>query len=422
MSGLGSCSQPSASRRAHASWLLASQREHVSSPRPRRRRRDVHALPRRHRPRRRACLHLPDDTTCTTPCQAARHAPVYECHAAPTALAELADARAHLTFDHARHAAPTVTIACAATSASPRATTACAHRWRHTFAVTITTPLATLANATPVIAISSTRASCPRPTSRTMATGCASTAPARRRQATCVSRVTATSSAPSVTARQSPCCPRPRGSTTRSQRRSIARGFTSRHALEARAQPGACTTCRTRCAARAVTLPSMSPRWPPEPAPTRLGRARRRPIMRMDAKHDEIRAHALAAMTAPVKRSASAVTGSEASAVIRIPRLVEPLAVERDAVSAVSSDRIATVTRRAWATRSLHDRRRARLRVQQSMASAPPSTCRVLSRGRRPAPVTARTSARSSAPTAMATWLHATFARAVRDEVPRRAR
>ncbi|MEO6773642.1 MAG: hypothetical protein ABI467_11590 [Kofleriaceae bacterium] len=53
-------------------------------------------------------LHLPDDATCKT-CHAKPHDshPCLACHTAPNALAELVEARAHLVFDHVTHAAPT---------------------------------------------------------------------------------------------------------------------------------------------------------------------------------------------------------------------------------------------------------------------------------------------------------------------------
>jgi hypothetical protein len=48
---------------------------------------------------------LPDASMCTS-CHAKPHdtRPCLDCHAAPNALAELADSRAHLVFDHKRHA------------------------------------------------------------------------------------------------------------------------------------------------------------------------------------------------------------------------------------------------------------------------------------------------------------------------------
>jgi hypothetical protein len=51
-------------------------------------------------------LHLPDDGTCTT-CHVKPHDthPCLGCHVAPTALAELAEAREHLVFDHKTHVA-----------------------------------------------------------------------------------------------------------------------------------------------------------------------------------------------------------------------------------------------------------------------------------------------------------------------------
>lgn len=50
-------------------------------------------------------LHLPDTAACVS-CHAAPHdaRPCLDCHAAPGARAQLADARAHLRFDHATHA------------------------------------------------------------------------------------------------------------------------------------------------------------------------------------------------------------------------------------------------------------------------------------------------------------------------------
>lgn len=53
-------------------------------------------------------LHLPDDGTCTS-CHRTPHdtGSCTQCHTSPTNLASLIEARAHLAFDHARHAAPT---------------------------------------------------------------------------------------------------------------------------------------------------------------------------------------------------------------------------------------------------------------------------------------------------------------------------
>jgi hypothetical protein len=49
-------------------------------------------------------LHVPDEATCAT-CHAKPHdtRPCLTCHARPEALAQLAEARDHLTFDHGRH-------------------------------------------------------------------------------------------------------------------------------------------------------------------------------------------------------------------------------------------------------------------------------------------------------------------------------
>ncbi len=54
-----------------------------------------------------ATLHIPDAALCTT-CHAKPHDshPCLACHTAPNAAGDLADARAHLVFDHATHAAP----------------------------------------------------------------------------------------------------------------------------------------------------------------------------------------------------------------------------------------------------------------------------------------------------------------------------
>jgi len=51
-------------------------------------------------------LHIPEDASCTA-CHARPHrtAPCLGCHAAATALADLAEARDHLVFDHAPHLA-----------------------------------------------------------------------------------------------------------------------------------------------------------------------------------------------------------------------------------------------------------------------------------------------------------------------------
>lgn len=53
-------------------------------------------------------LHIPDDAACMT-CHTKPHdqRSCLGCHAAPNALAALAEAREHLVFDHQRHAAPT---------------------------------------------------------------------------------------------------------------------------------------------------------------------------------------------------------------------------------------------------------------------------------------------------------------------------
>ncbi len=50
---------------------------------------------------------VPSDATCVA-CHAKPHDthPCLDCHAAPNALAQLAEAREHLVFDHRRHAAP----------------------------------------------------------------------------------------------------------------------------------------------------------------------------------------------------------------------------------------------------------------------------------------------------------------------------
>ena len=52
-------------------------------------------------------LHVPDDQVCTS-CHAKPHDShaCLGCHAAANALPQLADARAHLAFDHGKHAAP----------------------------------------------------------------------------------------------------------------------------------------------------------------------------------------------------------------------------------------------------------------------------------------------------------------------------
>ena len=49
-------------------------------------------------------LHLPDDATCATCHKPHSDRPCLDCHAAPGAIAALVDARAHLVFDHRRHA------------------------------------------------------------------------------------------------------------------------------------------------------------------------------------------------------------------------------------------------------------------------------------------------------------------------------
>jgi len=53
-------------------------------------------------------LHLPDDATCTG-CHTKPHDPrsCLECHSSSAAIAELVETRAHLKFDHKRHAKPT---------------------------------------------------------------------------------------------------------------------------------------------------------------------------------------------------------------------------------------------------------------------------------------------------------------------------
>ena len=51
-----------------------------------------------------SALHLPDDASCLT-CHQKPHdtRPCLGCHVAPTAIAELAEARDHIVFDHRRH-------------------------------------------------------------------------------------------------------------------------------------------------------------------------------------------------------------------------------------------------------------------------------------------------------------------------------
>ena len=217
-------------------------------------------------------LHLPDDTTCTS-CHAKPHDthPCMQCHAAPTALAELADARAHLTFDHARHAAPTRNdcVRCHIGVAEgddrlrpPMAT--CFRCHDHDAARDARKcdachrdledarelPETHLAHDGDWLREHGTRAA----SSGDLCQSC-------HRDEFCAECHGKTVAVLPATARFE----------TRSQRRSTARA--SRRATRSRRarSPARARPVTRRTAARAVTLPSSRRRWPPEPAPTRLG-------------------------------------------------------------------------------------------------------------------------------------------------------
>ena len=248
-------------------------------------------------------LHIPDDATCAT-CHAQPHdtRPCLGCHATPRARSPSSPRRAITSCSITRtHAAPTQ----GQLHALPRRR----RRGRRPAApadgdlLQVPRPrrrarraqLRRLPQAT-----STTRARCRRPTSRTTATGCASTARAPRRRPRCARAATRSRSARSATARPSRRCRRPRTFADPFAPSVHRAGFAARHALEARARAG-----RVHDLPPAVELRELPPRQgrrrrrSPQPAPAGLGRhhvRRERARPRGAPRSDRVRR---AATTAP---------------------------------------------------------------------------------------------------------------------------
>jgi hypothetical protein len=212
-------------------------------------------------------LHIPDDGTCTS-CHTRPHDshPCLDCHAAPGAIAELAEARSHLVFAHDKHAGPVrgncmrchVGVAdgdqhmrppmatcfkCHDHDASrdARTCTACHKNLEHSK----TLPETHLAHDGDWVREHGTRAS----SSGDLCQSC-------HRDRFCADCHGKTVAVLPATAHFAD-----------TMSTSIHRaGFQSRHALEARSQPGACATCHTpdRCASCHVAkrIAGKSPRSP----------------------------------------------------------------------------------------------------------------------------------------------------------------
>jgi len=195
-------------------------------------------------------LHLPTDATCTDGCHARPHdpRPCSGCHVSARAVEELVEARAHLRFDHRRHAGVTNNncMRChdgVATGAErlrpPMATCFRCHddaqaartcdTCHRDLEVERSLPATHLAHDGDWLREHGTRAA----SSGDLCQTC-------HRESFCASCHGRT--APAIPARLSPGDP---------LRASVHRaGFASRHALEARSDPGACSTCHApdRCA------------------------------------------------------------------------------------------------------------------------------------------------------------------------------
>ena len=148
----------------------------------------------------------------------------------------------------------------------------------------------------PATRTSRSRACCRRATSRTTATGCASTATRAASSGDLCETCHKQSFCASCHGVTAPALPATRRFAD-PMRASVHRaGFASRHSLEARAEPGACTTCHApdRCA----ELPHRARRQrgtiAASPHPRRLGRADRWPTTSMVARPAAIRRRARA--------------------------------------------------------------------------------------------------------------------------------
>jgi hypothetical protein len=243
-------------------------------------------------------LHVPDERTCLT-CHTRPHDthPCLGCHAAADALAELADARAHLAFSHATHAAPSrgdcmrCHVGVAEGDAHLRPPMATCFRCHDHEAArdartcdachrdledASTLPESHLAHDGDWLREHGTRAA----SSGDLCQACH----CERFCAECHARTAAI--VPATAHFADPMTP------------TIHRaGFASRHALEARAEPGACTTCHApeRCASCHASLGiagdgRRSPHPPgwvgPAPADNAHGREARRDPTACASCHD----------------------------------------------------------------------------------------------------------------------------------------
>ena len=211
-----------------------------------------------------------------------------------------------------------------------------------------------------------------RATSPTMATGCASTARAPRRRAICVSRATASSSAPSVTARPWRCCP-PRHTSGSVRDERPSRRLHGAPRARARAEPGACADVSHAGSLRACHVTKLgspaSGRRSPHP-PGWVG------LAATDNAHGREAAAIRLVRGLPRRRRPVAVHRlSQVGGVggIHIHRDGRADSARRDAVPVVPSDRLAAVIRAAIARRDHRDRlcRRRRDRGAQSKSRWP---------------------------------------------------
>ncbi|MBX3157705.1 MAG: hypothetical protein KF773_17170 [Deltaproteobacteria bacterium] len=195
-------------------------------------------------------LHLPDDAVCTS-CHTRPHdtRSCAGCHASRTAVAELVEARAHLRFDHARHAGAT------------RGNCMRCHDAVAGDAARLRPPMATCFRCHDEARDARKCETCHRdladegalPASHLAHDGDwirehgARAASSGDLCATCHDRESFCASCHGRTAPVLPAATR----FGDPQRQSLHRaGFAARHALEARSDPGACTTCHApdRCA------------------------------------------------------------------------------------------------------------------------------------------------------------------------------
>ena len=258
-------------------------------------------------------LHLPTDATCTS-CHTRPHdpRPCSGCHTSPTAVAELLEAQAHLEFDHARHTKATsnncmkchdgvadgtarmrppmaTCFRCHDDTRQARKCDAC-HR---DLPEEGTLPASHLAHDGDWIREHGTRAA----SSGDLCQSC--------------HKETFCASCHGKTVPTLPAATRFADPTRAGIHRA---GFASRHALEARSDPGACATCHTpdRCAACHTAKGS-----PAKVAPRRIHRAGSGSTTATVVKPGATPPRARAVTAAPASSCAPGATRSVGSAEIR---------------------------------------------------------------------------------------------------------